>query len=192
MQEVWKNIEEYKGLYQVSNLGRIRNSKNKIMRQYKNHKGYLIIQLSKEGRSKTLIVHRIVAKAFIPNKNNKEQINHINCNKNDNNIKNLEWVTNKENKKHAQLHGLCKSSPIGGKNKRAKKVNQYDLKGNLIKKWDCMNDIARHFKLKSVSNISECCKNKKIKDKNGKKYQVKTAYGFIWKYNNDLLDKRID
>ena len=185
-EEIWKDIEGYEGLYQVSDLGRIRNFQNKIMKQHKNHKGYLIIQLSKEGRRKTLIVHRLVAKAFIPNKNNKEQINHINCNKADNNIENLEWVTNEENKKHAKLHGLCKSSQRGGKNKRAKKVNQYDLKGNLIKKWDCMNDIARYFKLKSVSNISECCKNKKIMTRNGKEYQTKRAYGYIWKYNEEL------
>lgn len=181
-EEIWKDIKGYEGYYKASNLGRIKNSKGKILKQYKNHKGYLILQLSKDGKSKTFIVHRLIAQAFIPNEENKEQVNHINCNKEDNNIENLEWVTNTENKKHARMHGLCKSSIKGGKNLRAKKVNQYDLYGNLVKQWNCINDIGRSFKLKSVSNICECCKNKKIKDKNGKEYKYKTAYGFIWKY----------
>ena len=173
MEEVWKDIKNYEGLYQVSNLGRIRNSNHIILKQYKNHKGYLITQLSKKGKHCTIIVHRIVAKAFIPNLDNKPQINHINCNKVDNRVENLEWVTNDENKLHAKQHNLCKSLK-GGENPRAKKVNQYDLNGNLIKQWDCINDITRNFKIKTGSNISLCCKYKNL-----------TAYGYIWRYSEE-------
>lgn len=190
--EIWKDIEGYEGLYQVSNLGKIKalprktgftyNKKERIIKQYKNRKGYYITQLSKNGVPKTIIVHRIVAKTFVINQNNKAQVNHINCNKEDNRAENLEWVTNDENKKHAKEHGLCKSLK-GGENPRAKSVNQYDLKGNFIKKWECLSDVARYLKIKNPADICACCKNKVIKDKNGKEYYRKTAYGFIWKYD---------
>ena len=147
MIEEWKDAINYNGLYQVSNLGRIRNTKEKIIKQYKDHKGYLITQLTNGKTSKTIRVHRLIAMTFIPNIKNKAQVNHINCNKADNRIENLEWVTNNENKIHAKRHGLCKSSIKGEKNKRAKRVNQYNLDGKLVRKWNCMNDIARIAKL---------------------------------------------
>lgn len=173
MEEVWKDIKGYEGLYQVSNFGKIK-SKRKILKQFINHKGYFIIQLSKRNISKTYIVHRLIAEAFIPNTENKPQVNHKDGNKQNNCIDNLEWCTNNENKAHAKINKLCKSSPIGEKNIRAKKVIQYDLNGNFIKKWNCINDIKRGFKLSSASNISLCCKSK-----------LRTAYGFKWKYYND-------
>lgn len=182
MKEEWKDVVGYKGIYKVSNTGKIINSNGKIIKQFKDHKGYLITQLSNNKKKKTVRVHRIVAYAFIPNPENKPQINHINCNKEDNRIENLEWCTNEENKAHAKLNGLCKSSPKGGKNKRSKKVIQYDLKGRFIQKWDCINDAVRELKLGSSSNISECCKNKKITNKKGETYCCKTAYGYKWKY----------
>lgn len=172
MNEEWKCINGYENLYQISNFGNIKNNKGQILKQFKNHKGYLITQLSNNGKSKTFIVHRLVAQAFIPNPENKPQINHKDTNKLNNYIDNLEWVTNSENKKHAKLNGLCKSSPKGGANKRAIKVDQYDLNNNLIKQWDCISDIIRFFKLKTGSNIISCCKGR-----------LNTAYGYIWKYN---------
>lgn len=169
-EENWKDVVGYEGIYKISTLGRIKNSKNKIIKQYKNHKGYLITQLSKCKDKKTFIVHRLVAGTFIPNPENKPQVNHINCNKEDNRVVNLEWVTNNENKLHAKENGLCKAIK-GGQNPLAKKINQYDLDGNLIKKWDCINDVVRCFDLKTGANICECCKG-----------NLKTAYGYIWKY----------
>lgn len=199
MEEIWKDIEGYEGFYQVSNLGRIKSlEKNikrispkgneytvkypeKMLKQYGNHRGYLITQLSKSGKSESCLVHRIVAQAFIPNYEDKAQINHKNCNKQDNRIENLEWVTNNENRLHAMKNGLCKGLK-GKENPNSKKVNQYDLNGKLLKQWECMSDIARYYKVKNVSNISECCKRRKRKDKNGKEYYSKTAYGYIWRY----------
>lgn len=199
MKEIWKDIEGFEGLYQVSNMGNIKSFhkfyknfkkpkkvKNiKILKQYKDRKGYMTTQLSKKGFRYTVKVHRIVAMAFIPNPCSKQQVNHINCDKMDNNVNNLEWVTNDENKKHAKKHNLCKSSPKGSKNSRAKKVNQYDLNGKLINRWGSLMDILREFNLKSVSNISSCCKQRIITGKNGKKYKTKTAYGYIWEYDEE-------
>lgn len=175
MEETWKDIKNYQGIYQISSFGKIKNNKGKILKQFKNHKGYLVIQLSKNGDSKNYIVHRLVAKEFIPNPENKPQINHKNCNKEDNRIDNLEWCTNTENKAHAKIHGLCKSSPKGGSNLRAKKVIQYDKEGRIVRKWDCIQDIVRCFKIATGSNISGCCKHK-----------LKTAYGYKWEYEVDI------
>ncbi|MGM1462396.1 NUMOD4 domain-containing protein [Bacillus cereus group sp. BceL310] len=108
--EIWRDIEGYEGLYQVSNLGRVRSlKKNKmIMKPFVNEEGYLRITLLKDRKKNNLRVHRLVAKAFIYNKDNKPEVNHINAIKSDNKVNNLEWVTPKENMKHANDLGLIK------------------------------------------------------------------------------------
>lgn len=99
MEEIWKDIEGYEGLYQVSNLGRVKNVKrNRVTYGMKGDKdGYLRIGLSKDGILKTYKVHRLVAMAFIPNPDNKPFIDHINTVKDDNRVQNLRWCTSKEN-----------------------------------------------------------------------------------------------
>lgn len=92
--EIWKDIQGYEGLYQVSSLGQVRNVKTGRIRVLCKHRdGYLKINLTKNGKTKTFMVHRLVANAFIPNKNNLPQVNHKDENKINNSVDNLEWCT---------------------------------------------------------------------------------------------------
>lgn len=92
MEEIWLPIIEYDGLYDVSNLGRIRNSRtNKILRLGKHRQGYKLVSLYKNKKQKTFLVHRLVAMAFIENPHSFLEINHIDENKENNNVSNLEW-----------------------------------------------------------------------------------------------------
>ena len=124
--EIWKPISGYKGYYEVSNLGRVRSvtrmiertnprmSNQKNLYTYKGKltpfwitkKGYCRCSLNIDGIKKNHLVHQLVARAFINNPQNKEQVNHINCVKTDNRIENLEWVTNYENYIHSVENGL--------------------------------------------------------------------------------------
>lgn len=96
--EIWKEIEGYAGLYEVSNWGNIRSLKfGRKLNPAVNSSGYKLISLSKEGKSKSFSVHRLVAEAFIPNSNNYPCINHKDENKTNNHVGNLEWCTQKYN-----------------------------------------------------------------------------------------------
>ena len=125
MQEIWKDIPNYEGLYQASNLGRIKSVqriakkeyknnrivKEKIMNGTKNQDGYLKAHFKNKELNidKGLFIHRLVAQTFIPNPNNFPQINHIDGNKLNNCITNLEWCTNLYNQQHAWKNGLHKA-----------------------------------------------------------------------------------
>lgn len=118
MKEIWKDIENYEGLYQVSNLGRVRSldrilrnshksfrlSKGRLVAITDNGNGYKIASLSKGGR-KNFYVHRLVAQAFLPNPNNLFQVNHKDCIKSNNNVDNLEWCSPIYNTRHAIENG---------------------------------------------------------------------------------------
>ena len=103
LNEIWKDIKEYEGLYQVSNLGNIKGIKfNKILKQYADKRGYKHVILYKKGRKgKTKLVHRLVAQAFISNPEGKPIVHHKDGNRRNNKAENLQWTTTAE---HAAIH----------------------------------------------------------------------------------------
>jgi len=175
MTEVWKPISGYEGLYEISNLGRVksleRTVKNghggrvvqeTILKICKTNRRYSGVGLSKNRELQNLNVHRLVAIAFVSNPENKPMVNHINGVRYDNRADNLEWTTAKENIQHAWSSGICNSDYC------KKKVMQIK-DGKIIKVWESQHEISRCLNI-SQGNISACCIGKR-----------KTASGFQWK-----------
>lgn len=179
--EVWKDIyfkendiiNDYKGLYQVSNLGRVRSlnrydsKKRKIkgtvlkIRHESKKRNYIHYSLNKDGKSKEFKAHRLVAIMFIPNPEGKPQVNHIDGNPENNNVENLEWCTNGENIKHAYKNNLIERK-IGKRNFKSKSIMQYDKNGNFIKKWESMLLASKTLNINYGQIVYYCDKDKLI------------------------------
>ena len=127
MEEIWKDVPYFEGLYQISNFGNVKSFiTNKLLKPSKDRFGYVRFNAIKDGKSKTLRIHRLVMEVFNPIKDIM-QINHIDGNKENNNISNLEWCTDSDNKKHAYRTGLM--NPGNQHSKRLKQdLPRYKLK----------------------------------------------------------------
>lgn len=182
--EIWKDIKDYEGLFQVSNWGRVKSLGNgkthktsRIRKFYKSNRGYLRVNLSKNGETKKYSVHRLVAEAFLENPENKPHINHkiegdegktINMvffNEDgsvDEERTTIEWVTVKENCNYG-THNERIAKAL------SKPILQLTLDGHLIREWDSMSECGRNGFFHSA--ISLCCRGKQ-----------KTHKGFRWEY----------
>lgn len=166
MTEVYKKIEGYSN-YEVSNLGNVRSlnyNKIKILKPIIKPNGYLHVALSKNGKVKYFLVHRLVAEAFIPNLNNLPQVNHKDENPLNNCVTNLEYCTQKYNCNYGN-----RNKKIGEKHKRI--ITQHNTDGEIVQVWDFITDASKTLKI-SASSICACCRGK-----------LNTAGGYKWAYN---------
>jgi hypothetical protein len=170
MREIWKDIKDYEGLYQVSNLGRVKSllfGKEKILRPIEHTVGYLEVSLFKDGKVKRFYIHRLVATAFLPNPDNKPVINHkdevktnnfVGTPENDYKDGNLEWCDKEYNNNYGtRIERVSKS------------VLQFSKAGELIREWPSTAECGRNGF--NQGHIVLCC--------NGKE---KSHKGYIWKY----------
>ncbi len=192
-EEIWKDIDGYEGIYQVSNLGRVKSfhgRNEKIMKQ-RFHRGYKIINLTKNKKVKTFRVGRLVAIAFIPNPERKPEVNHIDEVKSNDRVDNLSWVTSKENSNHGSLRArmsengkkqyesgnlanfISSGAPKGNAN-AARPIYMKDVAtGEVIRRFPSMREAFRYLGKKPTGNITSACLGKLDK-----------AYGYKWEYED--------
>ena len=153
MNEIWKPVVGYEGLYEVSNLGNVRSlahttrvakkdceydcpHPSKVLRPQTRRHGYLSVCLygkgGKNGRFTQVSIHRLVAEAFIPNPENKTEVNHIDENKQNNRADNLEWMTHKENANHGTAIARRAKKQTDNPNRKYRRVQQIDDDGNVV------------------------------------------------------------
>lgn len=182
MQEIWKDIVGYEGLYQVSNLGNVKSLNygkkgyEKMIATKENSCGRLWVMLYKSGNAKPMQVHRLVGEAFIENPNKYPQINHKDENPKNNKVDNLEWCTASYNIKysmdrHPERYEKLRNTTTNRKGKlKGLKINQISFDGHIEKEWQNSNTVKIETGWSS-SSITRCCRGER-----------KTAYGFKWQY----------
>ena len=169
MKEQWKVID-FASNYEVSNTGFVRNKTTKyILKGRETVNGYLQVSLKIDNKNKFMnkYIHRLVAQFWLGNTDNKKEVNHIDGNKKNNNMLNLEWVTAKENSNH-------RVKILNKKITDNKKVGMFNKQNQLIQIFNSVKQAGQYFG-KSRVNIDNALKHKN---------NQQTAYGYIWKYLN--------
>ena len=172
--EVWKDIKDYEGLFQVSNWGRVKSLGNgrtyktsRIRKLYTNKYGYLQVQLCKDGKRKWFRVNRLVAIAFLENPEGKTEVNHIDEDKTNNRVDNLKWEWHKDNINHGTRNERVSKAMTNGK--LSKRVLQLSLDGKLIREWPSVSECGRNGF--NIGHVAACCRG-----------EQKTHKGFRWMY----------
>lgn len=183
MNEIWKDIKEYEGKYQVSNLGNVRNCKtNKILKSYSDMFGYKRVTLH-HYKSKHFSVHRLVAEAFIPNPDNLPQINHKDENPSNNRVDNLEWCTPKYNSNYGTRKEKLHNILIHRKD-LSKLIDIYDLNNNFIETAPSEGYIVRKYNIPYV-NIQKCCNGGYFHKERNKWVAYTRCKSYIFKWHCD-------
>lgn len=169
--EIWKDVDGYEGVYQVSNEGRVRSLKFgrvRLLKEGVKSTGYRFVILCENSIKKQMHIHQMVAKAFKSNPNGYTTVHHIDHNPGNNNVENLEWISGEA---HREIHG------IGDKN-----VYQYNLNGELVKEWESARSAERETGL-SQGHICECCRGGYLNKRRGKWVNITQYKGYRWSYS---------
>ena len=173
MTEIYKDIKDLEGLYQVSNFGNVlslnyhRSGKPKLLKPRKIKGGYLQVLFCKNGEMKNYLVHRLVAETFLPNPNNFPEVNHKDEDKTNNSVENLEWCDGKYNQNYGTRNERISKANTNGK--LSKPVLQFSKTGELIREWPSTQECSRNGFNQSA--VAECCQGKR-----------KSHKGFKWQY----------
>lgn len=173
--EIWLPVVGFEGLYEISNMGRVKSlkyDKEKILKQDKNNNGYLKVCLFKEGKRKYFQTHRLVAIAFLENPNNYPCVNHKDENPSNNCVDNLEWCDAKYNTNYGTCKQRISEKLINGI--RSKKVFQYTLNGELVGILESTHECGRNGY--NEGNVAACCRNCYMREGNN------IYKGYIWSY----------
>ena len=188
--EIWKTIEGYEN-YMVSNLGRVKSlrfGKEKILKQTITNQNYCLVGLCKEGKTKTFRVHKLVARAFIPNPQNLPQLNHKDEVKTNNCVDNLEWCTAKYNSNYGTRNERCSKTMKGMKRTqetkdkiskaKSKPILQFNREGTkILGKFNSVTQASKKLNI-NRGNICSCC--------NGK---LKITGNYRWMFLEDYVNR---
>ena len=176
MEEIWRDIKDYEGYYQISNFGRVKSVKriacdgkhiNERILKGGLREGYVEVTLSKNNVTRTITVHKLVCNAFIENPNKYPCINHKDEIKTNNRVDNLEWCTQKYNANYGTRNKRCGD-------KHGKRVIQFDLKGNEIKRWISAAEASRHYGKDRTTIVAACRRKSHI------------SCGYVWRYESEV------
>lgn len=192
--ETWRDIPGWEGIYQISNLGRVKSCKvvpsGKVMRLSNKTGDYIRIVLQKKGRkNETHLVHRLVAKLFLPNPSNLPVVNHKDGNKQNNSVSNLEWCTNSYNVRHSMcMHPMQSVSMVYyNKFERPKSIAQIDKDGNILAVYGSarMAQVSTGICSRNILQVA----NRTPFNEKGK--IRRTAGGYFWRFESEVMKNEL-